>query len=105
MVADDRHRDRRSAAQGAAAHREVDDVVRACPLQAHWLDGQPITDVLAMSGVVDRYRRFVVDGAPVVTGLLAVADAWACTNPSAGRGMTVGFMHAVRLRDVAARQG
>jgi len=76
------------------------DVVRACPLQAHWLDGQPITDVLAMSGVVDRYRRFVVDGAPVVTGLLAVADAWACTNPSAGRGMTVGFMHAVRLRDV-----
>jgi 2-polyprenyl-6-methoxyphenol hydroxylase-like FAD-dependent oxidoreductase len=79
------------------------NTVRACPFQAHWLEGEPITDVLAMSGVVDRYRRFVVDGDPVATGYLAVADAWACTNPSAGRGLTVGFMHAVRLRD-ALRQ-
>ena len=53
-----------------------------------------------MSGVVDRYRRFVVDEAPVATGFIAVADAWACTNPSAGRGLTVGFMHAVQVRDV-----
>ncbi len=74
--------------------------VRACPLHAHWLDGEPITDVLAMGGVVDRYRRFVVDGQPVATGLAAVADAWACTNPSAGRGLTVGFLHALRLRNV-----
>jgi 2-polyprenyl-6-methoxyphenol hydroxylase-like FAD-dependent oxidoreductase len=74
-------------------------VVRACPLHAHWLDGQPITGVLAISGVVDRYRRFVVDGSPVATGFVAVADAWACTNPSAGRGLTVGFLHAARLRD------
>ena len=76
------------------------NAVRACPLQAHWLDGEPITDVLAMGGLVDRYRRFVLDGSPVATGLLSVADSWACTNPSAGRGLTVGFMHAVRLRDV-----
>ena len=76
------------------------NTVRACPLQAHWLDGEPITDVLAMGGLVDRYRRFVVDGSPVATGLLSVADSWACTNPSAGRGLTVGFKHAVRLRDV-----
>ena len=75
------------------------DVVQACPLHAHWLDGEPITDVLAMSGVVDRYRRFVVDGRPVATGFVAVADAWACTNPSAGRGLTVGFKQAVQLRD------
>ena len=74
-------------------------IVRACPLYAHWLDGEPITDVLAMSGVVDRYRRFVVDGAPVVTGFVAVADAWASTNPSAGRGLTVGLKHAVLLRE------
>lgn len=76
------------------------NTVRACPLQAHWLEGEPITEVLAMSGVVDRYRRFVVDGSPVATGFVSVADAWACTNPSAGRGLTVGLMHAVRLRDV-----
>lgn len=77
-----------------------DAVVAACPMHAHWLDGEPITDVLAMSGTVDRYRRFVVDGMPVATGFVAVADAWACTNPSAGRGLTVGFLHAQRLRDV-----
>lgn len=75
-------------------------VVRACPLHAHWLDGQPITDVLPMGGILDKYRRFVVDGTPVATGLLAVGDAWACTNPSAGRGLSVGLHHARRLRDV-----
>ena len=76
------------------------NVVRACPLHAHWLDGEPVTDVLAMAGILDRYRRFVIDGAPVATGFAAVGDAWACTNPSAGRGLSVGLMHARRLRDV-----
>ncbi len=75
-------------------------VLRACPLHAHWLDGEPITDILAMSGVVDRYRRLVVDGQPVATGIALVADAWACTNPALGRGMTFGLRHAKRLRDV-----
>ena len=75
-------------------------VVQACPLQASWVEGDPITDVLPMAGVMDRYRSFVLDGRPVATGFLAIADAWACTNPSAGRGLTVGFKHAVRLRDL-----
>jgi 2-polyprenyl-6-methoxyphenol hydroxylase-like FAD-dependent oxidoreductase len=80
-----------------------DRVVRACPQQAHWLDGRPASDVLPMAGVVDRYRRFLVDDQPVVTGLAAVGDAWACTNPSAGRGLTVGMIHAQLLgRTVAA---
>jgi 2-polyprenyl-6-methoxyphenol hydroxylase-like FAD-dependent oxidoreductase len=72
----------------------------ACPLHAHWLDGQPITPVLPMGGVVDRYRRLVVDDVPVTTGFVTVADAWACTNPSAGRGLTIGLRHAQGLRDV-----
>ena len=76
-----------------------DAVVRACPLQAPWLDGEPISEVITTAGVLDRYRRFVVDGTPVATGVAAVGDAWACTNPSAGRGMTVGLLHAQRLRD------
>jgi 2-polyprenyl-6-methoxyphenol hydroxylase-like FAD-dependent oxidoreductase len=75
-------------------------VVQACPLHAHWLDGEPLTDVLAMAGVVDRYRRLVVDGVPVATGIVAIADAWGCTNPSAGRGLTVGALHGRCLRDV-----
>lgn len=73
-------------------------VVAACPLQAHWLDGQAITEVLPMAGVLDVHRRFVLDGEPVATGLLAVGDAWACTNPSAGRGLSIGMRHAQVLR-------
>jgi 2-polyprenyl-6-methoxyphenol hydroxylase-like FAD-dependent oxidoreductase len=75
--------------------------VAACPLQAHWLEGEPITGIAPMSGVIDRYRRLVVDGRPVATGVAMVADAWACTNPVLGRGTTLGLMHARRLRDVA----
>jgi hypothetical protein len=68
---------------------------------AHWLEGTPITGVLAMAGILDRYRRFAVEGQPVVTGFAAVGDAWACTNPSAGRGLSVGILHAQVLRQLA----
>ena len=80
-------------------------VVALSPVQALWLDGEAITDVMAMSGTIDRYRRFVVDGHPVVTGMVAVADAWACTNPSAGRGISLGLSHAVALRDTIREAG
>ncbi len=79
-------------------------VVEACPLHAHWLNGQPVTDVLAMASILDKQRRFVVDDDPVVVGAVAVGDAWACTNPSAGRGISVGMVHAQCLRD-ALREG
>jgi 2-polyprenyl-6-methoxyphenol hydroxylase-like FAD-dependent oxidoreductase len=75
-------------------------VVAACPLHAHLLDGEPVSEVLAMSGIVDRSRRLVVDGTPVVTGILPVGDALCCTNPSLGRGMTMGFMHAAGTAEV-----
>jgi hypothetical protein len=70
-------------------------------LHVHWLDGEPISDVLPMAGVLDRYRRLVVEGDPVATGLALVADSWACTNPSLARGIALGLDHAARLRDVA----
>jgi 2-polyprenyl-6-methoxyphenol hydroxylase-like FAD-dependent oxidoreductase len=75
-------------------------LVAACPLHAHWLDGEPITDVLPMGGTIDRYRRFVVDGVPVATGIVSVGDSWACTNPSLGRGITMGLMHALGTVEV-----
>lgn len=78
-------------------------VIRECPLHAHWLDGTPITGVLPYAGVLDRYRRFVVDGRPVATGFAAVGDAWACTNPSAGRGLSVGIIHAQVLRNAVRK--
>ena len=70
------------------------------PLAAHWRDGEPITGVDVMAGLEDRHRRLVVDGVPVATGVVAVGDAWACTNPSLGRGATIGLLHACTLRDV-----
>jgi 2-polyprenyl-6-methoxyphenol hydroxylase-like FAD-dependent oxidoreductase len=76
-------------------------LIAACPAHAHWLAGEPISDVLAMGGVVDRYRRFVVDGGiPVATGVVSVGDAWACTNPVQGRGIGIGLIHAVGTADV-----
>lgn len=75
-------------------------VLAACPAHAHWLDGEPLTEVLAMGGIVDRYRRLAIDGRPSVTGLALVGDASACTNPSQGKGLTLGFLQASRLRDV-----
>ena len=75
-------------------------LVAACPLHAHWLDGKPITDVLSMAGTIDRYRHFVLDGVPVATGIISVGDSWACTNPSLGRGITIGLMHALGTVEV-----
>lgn len=83
--------------------RHVDNwtaVVKSLPLHAHWLDGDPIDDDVAiMAKIEDRHRSTIVDGEPVVTGLLTVGDSWACTNPSLGRGIAIGAKHAVALRD------
>ncbi|TNC26934.1 FAD-dependent oxidoreductase [Amycolatopsis alkalitolerans] len=74
-------------------------VVQACPLYAHWLDGTPVTGIMPLGGILDRYHRFTVDGLPVATGYAALGDAWACTNPTAGRGLSVGLLHGQLLRD------
>ncbi len=58
------------------------ELVAACPRHAQWLEGDAITDVLPMGGIVDRYRRFRIGDRPVATGIASVADACACTNPS-----------------------
>jgi 2-polyprenyl-6-methoxyphenol hydroxylase-like FAD-dependent oxidoreductase len=72
--------------------------VKAFPLIAHWTDGEPIDDVKVIAKIEDRRRHYVVDGVPVVAGLLALGDAWACTNPSLGRGIAIGVVHAAALR-------
>src|SRR5205814_7366726 len=50
--------------------------------------------------IEDRHRDFVIDGVPVATGVFAVGDSWACTNPSVGRGISIGHVHAVALRNL-----
>lgn len=52
-----------------------------------------------MAKIEDRIRDYAPDGKPVATGVLAVGDSWSCTNPSLGRGASIGLMHAVMLRD------
>jgi 2-polyprenyl-6-methoxyphenol hydroxylase-like FAD-dependent oxidoreductase len=80
--------------------------VRALPTVAHWLDGDPIEDrVTTIAKIEDRHRDLHPDGAPVATGVVAVADAWACTNPSLGRGASIGMLHAQALRDTLRQTG
>ena len=84
----------------ALRHNDVwERVARSVPHVAHWTGGDPLGDVMPMAGVMDRYRRVLVDHQPVVTGLLPLGDAWACTNPTAGRGFPLGLQHAITLRD------
>jgi flavin-dependent dehydrogenase len=57
-----------------------------------------ISGMVTMAGIEDRRRRFVVDGRPVITGVLSVGDAWAATNPTLGRGISLGLRHVLHLR-------
>jgi len=74
-------------------------VARALTPIAHWLDGEPITGVDVMTRLEDRRRTLCPEGRPLVTGVVPVADAWASTNPTLGRGTTLALLHAVALRD------
>ncbi|MFD9547048.1 FAD-dependent oxidoreductase [Nocardia salmonicida] len=97
-----RDRELRALSEPAAWQR----VAALYPEMAHWSTyGEPITGVLAMSGMEARHRRFVVDGLPVATGILSIGDAWATTDPTFGMGITMGMSHALLLRDVLREQG
>ena len=81
-------------------------VFKSLPLVAHWLDGTPLEDgVVTISKIEDRIRTYVVDGAPVATGVVAVGDAWSCSNPSQGRGVSIGMLHGTVLRDTLRSAG
>jgi len=75
-------------------------VIGAYPLLAHWAQGEPLDDgVAVMAKIEDRRREFSLDGQPLATGVVAVGDSWACTNPSVGRGASLAALHALGLRD------
>ena len=80
-------------------------LVRACPRHAQWLDGEPITPVMPMGGLMDRIRSLNGNGAGPALGVLSLGDAWACTNPSMGRGIALGLLHASILRRVVRESG
>ena len=74
-------------------------VVRALPLHEHWIDGTAMSDVITMVSTANATRSYVTDGRPCATGVIPVGDAWGFTNPSIGRGVTLGLRHAIHLVD------
>lgn len=70
-----------------------------------WLDGRAVAiadEVHIMAGLINRWRRHVVAGVPVATGVAAVGDAVICTNPLYGRGCSTAFWSAHLLADAIA---
>lgn len=82
-----------------------DRVLPLFPMVQPWLDGEPIDAIATIAKIEDRHRDYAPGGTPVALGLAVVGDAWACTNPSIGRGITIAFMHAVALRDTLRTTG
>jgi 2-polyprenyl-6-methoxyphenol hydroxylase-like FAD-dependent oxidoreductase len=99
----------RSGDRALLGLRDVDrwmSVARALPTVAHWIDGDPIEDrIVTMAKIEDRHRNLRPKGTPVATGVVAVGDAWACTNPSVGRGVSIGMFHSQVLRDTLRAVG
>jgi hypothetical protein len=87
---------------------EPDRFDLACPLlpgpDRFFAQGppRPIGGVRPMGGLLNRIRRFVDDGAPVVAGFHAVGDAHTCTNPLYGRGCSLALVQAGLLADAVA---
>ncbi|HEX9968973.1 MAG TPA: hypothetical protein VGB03_02455, partial [Acidimicrobiales bacterium] len=80
----------------------------AVPRIAEWIDperSEPITGMTSMAKLEDCYRRFVVEGVPVATGVLAVGDSAAYTNPALGRGSSLAFVHARLLAETLDETG
>jgi 2-polyprenyl-6-methoxyphenol hydroxylase-like FAD-dependent oxidoreductase len=93
-----------SADRPARALQDVrtwEPAARAC-FPDGWLAGTPITGVRPFGGLRDIIRDYAPAGVPVVSGLLAVGDAWAATNPFLGRGLSLGAIQAALLRDAVA---
>jgi 2-polyprenyl-6-methoxyphenol hydroxylase-like FAD-dependent oxidoreductase len=92
-----------TALRALCSERNWTRFVGACPAPEPLLAcGQPIGGVLTAGGVPDRVRGLVRHGVPAATGVLSVGDAWACTAPALGRGVTLGLMHAVVVAEVVA---
>jgi 2-polyprenyl-6-methoxyphenol hydroxylase-like FAD-dependent oxidoreductase len=83
-------------------------VVRQLAPLAPWTaDGlaEPITGVESMARLRNRIRRFVVDGQPVVTGLVVIGDAAVATNPWYGKGCSLAGIAAEELSAALATHG
>ena len=85
-----------------------DATAELIPAVAKWIDpaiSEPVLRPHVMAGLFNRARQFVVDGKPVVLGLVAIGDASVCTNPLYGRGCSLGAVHARLLGDAVRDHG
>lgn len=91
----------------ALRHPDAFDAVASSnPAFADWWEVlEPMTDVHALGSFDNRMRSLVVDGRPVVLGLHLVGDALAMTNPTRGRGVSMGLAAVGRLHDVLVDEG
>ena len=72
--------------------------LHSVPHSAPWVRvGVPISDLSTMSRIENRRRRLVPQGGPIVGGIVAIGDAALHTNPTLGRGISMGLMHAQHL--------
>jgi 2-polyprenyl-6-methoxyphenol hydroxylase-like FAD-dependent oxidoreductase len=74
-----------------------DAVMASMPRFAPWArpeHADPLTDVEFMGGHQNIRRRFVVDGRPLVVGLLPVGDSLCTTNPVYGWGASMALTYA-----------
>lgn len=78
-------------------------VAQAFPGFSAWLDrATPVTGVLPMGSLRNVLRRFVVDGRPLVTGVVAMGDAICHTNPQHAWGASLAIHHACAVGDALA---
>lgn len=82
------------------AHFEA--FLHAVPHSAPWIRvGLPISDISMMSRIENRRRRITSSDGPFAGGIVAIGDAALHTNPTLGRGISMGLMHAQQLARVA----
>jgi 2-polyprenyl-6-methoxyphenol hydroxylase-like FAD-dependent oxidoreductase len=74
------------------------------PAIAPWIErGEPITEPFALARINNCHRRLVGADGPCVTGLALLGDAANHTNPTLGRGVSLGLAHAQHLAKTAER--
>jgi 2-polyprenyl-6-methoxyphenol hydroxylase-like FAD-dependent oxidoreductase len=82
--------------------RRFEAFLHAVPHSEPWIRvGEPISDISTMSRIENRRRRTTTSSGPIAGGLVVIGDAALHTNPTLGRGISMGLMHAQRLAEVA----
>jgi 2-polyprenyl-6-methoxyphenol hydroxylase-like FAD-dependent oxidoreductase len=75
-------------------------VAQELPLIGEWVRPEratPVTDVLFMGNLENRYRTLIDAAHEPILGIVAIGDASTVTNPVFGRGVALGVTHAATL--------